>query len=367
MEKQANILVIDDEKSMRDSCSQVLRKKVCMVETAEDALSGLEKVNLLRPDLVLVDLKMPGMSGMEFLDKIKEIDSSIVPVVITGYATLDSAIDAMKRGAYDFLPKPFSPDELWIVVERGLERRKLILKTISLQEEKEKMNAFFITMVSHQLKSPLATVHQNLDVVLGNFLGEVPEKQKQMLIRVKGSIKGLIALIKDLLVLLRINHGDISHSSETIVLDQFLADVAQPLRQMAEEKKIYLKINGTKLVSVKGNRQSLAQLFTNLINNAIKFNREGGSVDVNIAEGEKYVEISVSDTGIGIEDKDLPLMFNEFFRASNSQNLSINGTGLGLAIARKIAELHSGFIKAASVFGKGSTFTVGLPRMKKAG
>ncbi len=131
---QATILVVDDEKAMRDSCCQVLSKDGYRAETAEDGYSGLQKIRDIRPDLVLVDLKMPGMSGMELLEKIGDIDPNIVSVVITGYATVESTVEATKRNAYDVLAKPFTPKQLRDVVKRGLaqliDRKKVAAQLI---------------------------------------------------------------------------------------------------------------------------------------------------------------------------------------------------------------------------------------------
>ena len=120
MPRQTNILVIDDEKATRDSCCHVLTYDGYRVETAEDGDSGLQKIRKVKPDLVLVDLKMPGINGMDLLEKIRNIDPNIVSVVITGYATVESTVEAMKRNAYDFLCKPFTPKQLRVVVKRGL-------------------------------------------------------------------------------------------------------------------------------------------------------------------------------------------------------------------------------------------------------
>jgi len=120
MPRQATILIVDDDKAMRDSCCHTLTYDGYRTETAKDGDGALQKIKQVKPDLVIVDLKMPGMSGMELLEKIEDIDPHIVSVVITGYATIESAVEAMKRNAYDFLPKPFTPQQLRIVVERGL-------------------------------------------------------------------------------------------------------------------------------------------------------------------------------------------------------------------------------------------------------
>ena len=120
MPGQATILVVDDDKAMRDSCFHTLTYDGYRTETAQDGGTALQKTRKPKPDLVLVDLKMPGMNGMELLRKIGDIDPNIVSVVITGYATVDSTVEAMNRNAFDVLSKPFTPKQLRVVVERGL-------------------------------------------------------------------------------------------------------------------------------------------------------------------------------------------------------------------------------------------------------
>jgi len=141
MYSQANILVIDDEETIRDSCQQALSRSGNRVEVAEEGIKGLEMLGKESFDLVILDLKMPGLSGMEVLKRIKEDESEIVVVVITGYATVESAVEAMKVGAYDFIPKPFTPESLRMIVDRALEKRKLSLENILLRAElKEKIS-----------------------------------------------------------------------------------------------------------------------------------------------------------------------------------------------------------------------------------
>lgn len=135
MYSQANILVIDDEEAIRDSCQQALSRQDSRVETAEDGIKGLAMLEKQSFDLVIVDLKMPGLGGMEVLKKVKKEDPEIVVVVITGYATVETAVEAMKAGAYDYIPKPFTPDSLRLIVNRALERRRLSLENILLRAQ----------------------------------------------------------------------------------------------------------------------------------------------------------------------------------------------------------------------------------------
>jgi len=135
MSRRANILVIDDEAAMRDSCQQTLSRDGNRVEVAEDGSRGLSMLERESFDLVILDLKMPGLSGMDVLKKIKEGDPEAMVIVITGYATVESAVEAMKRGAYDFIPKPFTPDSLRAIVKRALDRRELALENVLLRGE----------------------------------------------------------------------------------------------------------------------------------------------------------------------------------------------------------------------------------------
>jgi len=133
--KKANILVIDDEATMRDSCRQALSRDGNRVEVAEDGLKGLAMLAKESFDLIILDLKMPGLSGMDVLKKIKDSDPEAMVIVITGYATVESAVEAMKRGAYDFIPKPFTPDSLRVIVKRALDKRALALENVLLRDE----------------------------------------------------------------------------------------------------------------------------------------------------------------------------------------------------------------------------------------
>jgi DNA-binding NtrC family response regulator len=142
MSDKRTILIIDDE--ARDS-----PRMPKVDQTAENGETGLKMAEALKPDIVFVDLKMPGISGMEVLERLNKVDATIVSVVITGYATIDSAVEAIKKGAYDFLPKPFSADELRLITRRGIEKRILLLDAIALRREKEMIR----NATMHELKS----------------------------------------------------------------------------------------------------------------------------------------------------------------------------------------------------------------------
>ncbi len=363
IERKPIVLVIDDEESMRDSCSLILAKEGFQAEVAADGQVGLEKARDLKPDLILVDLKMPGVSGFEVLEKIKDIDPQIISIVITGYATIESAVEAMKKGAYDFLPKPFTPEELRIIIRRGLERRKLALEAESLRREKKLLEENFITLVSHQLRSPLVAIEQYFEVILAGLAGGVDATQKEMILRARERLEGLLRLINDWLDLARISRGQIIDKIKPMALEKVLAKEIEFLKPLAADYGVSLEFSPPeKPALVQGDEQSLEQVFSNLISNAIKYNKPKGSVVLSIRKEGDFVVTDVRDTGIGIAREHLPFLFDQFFRVSRGENQKSKGTGLGLSIAKKIVDLHHGTIKVESELGKGTTFSVWLPK-----
>jgi len=366
IEKKPTVLVVDDEESMRDSCSQILIKDGFQVDTAENGSIGLEKIKESKPDLVLIDLKMPGINGMDVLEKTKEIEPNIIPIVITGYATVESAVEAMKKGAYDFLPKPFSPEELRIIIRRGLERKKLIQETEALRREKKLIEENFITMVSHQLRSPLSAILQYFEVILAGIVGEVDPKPKEMLVKAKERLEGLLTLINDWLDVARINGGQIIDKLKPQKLRPILKKLVEFMQPQAKENNITLELSsysGNDLV--KGDEETLEQVFTNLISNAINYNKPKGSVKISFKEEDDFIAIEIQDTGIGIAQEHLPFIFDQFYRVKRSESQKTKTSGLGLSIAKKIVDAHGGEIKVSSELGKGSAFTVLLPKAEK--
>ncbi len=361
-EKKPTILVIDDEEAMRDSCSLILAKGGFVSVTAENGEAGLEKIRELKPEIAIIDLKMPGISGFEVLEKIKEIDPLLVPIVITGYATVDSAVEAMKKGAYDFLPKPFTPEELRLIIGRALERRRLALEADSLRREKKLLEDNFITMVTHQLRSPLVAIQQYFEVILAGLAGQVDKTQQEMILRARERLDSLLRLINDWLDLARIDQGKIVANLKPVGLERLLQKQVDFLEPLAREYGVSLKLESAKgPASVLGDEQMLEQVFSNLITNAIKYNKPGGSVVVTLGVENSFVIAVVKDTGIGIAKEHLPFIFDQFYRVSRREDQKIKGTGLGLSIAKKIVEAHDGSIQVESELGQGSTFRVRLP------
>lgn len=358
------VLVIDDEESMRDSCGQIIAKLGCRVETAADGASGLAKTRELNPDAIIVDLKMPGLGGLDVLREVQLIDPQVVAIVITGYATVDAAVEAMKRGAYDFLPKPFTPDELRLILARALERRQLAREAETLRREKKLLQDNIITMVSHQLRSPLVAIQQYFEVLLSGMAGGLDDKPREMIRRASERLTGLLQLVNDWLQLARFDALGMAARRRPVDLRLLLDRLIDFFAPLAGEHGVTLEWDGPPPAGVAafGDEPALEQVFTNLLHNAIIYNKRGGRVRVRLDEAGDEVAAEVRDTGIGIAAEHLPLIFDQFYRVHRSEEAPAKGSGLGLAIVKQIVEAHGGRVDVSSEPGLGTVFTVRLPK-----
>lgn len=356
------IIVIDDDPVMRLSCTKILENGV-VCETYEDGEKGLKRIEEAKPDLIVVDLKMPKIGGIDVIQKVHQFDSNISIIVITGYATVETAVDAMKAGAYDFLPKPFTPDELRLMVKRGLERTELLRQSQKLKEEKAQLQRQFVTFVSHQLKSPLAAVQQYLDVL--NHLEESPKKeliQKDWINRSSTRIREMISIINDWLMLTKLECKELFVDSSKITLQKLIDQIFESVREEADKNQLSLINEIPDNFNLKIPEKCFTMIFSNLIANAIKYNKSKGKVTVNAEEHEDSILISVQDTGIGIPEDKKEMIFEDFYRIKNEKLKDIPGTGLGLSICKKIITELFGRITVSSTENNGSTFTVILPK-----
>jgi signal transduction histidine kinase len=377
------VLVIDDEPGIREGCRRVLESQGFQVETAATSRAGLEQIRSRRFDIVLLDVMMPDGRGLDLLDPIRETDPDTVPIIITGYATVELAVEAIKTGAYDFISKPFSPDLLLITVNQGLERRRLSLETKRLQaieqesaelarakDEADRLSQFksdYTNKVAHELRSPVAGAISLIRPLMRGLAGDLNEQQREILSRIENRLDLLMALVNDLLMLA---------ASKTIVAEAALERIAlQPLVQRAVErysdeagaKRVALTLDGTvTTLTIRANEKGLDSILANVLSNAIKYTPEAGYVRVQVNKDGPDALITVSDTGIGIPAEDLARIGEEFFRAKNARRSEVAGTGLGLSIVKELVSQFGGTLDVESTEGEGTRVSLRLPVVDEA-
>jgi signal transduction histidine kinase len=364
------VLVTDDERGMRMGVVRALknfsvsmpdlaREVGFVVEEAESGEDALAKIEAAPPDILLLDHKLPGLSGLEVLDRLAGRDGTLT-VMITAYASLDTAVSAIKRGAYDFLAKPFTPAELKNTVRKAAQRLILAQQAKRLAEEKRQVRFQLISVLAHELKAPLAAVEGYLRIIKDRAAGDQPATYDHMLDRSLVRIDGMRKLIGDLLDMTRIESGQKKRDLAPLDLLDAARAALETLAPAAAERKIAMEIHAPAPVPMTADRGEIEILLNNLVSNAVKYNRQGGRVDVTLSQAEGTVTIAVADTGIGMTPAEAEAVFNEFTRIKNEKTVHIIGSGLGLSIVRKLAALYNGTATVESTPDVGSTFTVTL-------
>ncbi len=373
------VMVVDDEPGMRLGVKRVLRDLVIRmpevdhpvgfeIEEYEDGKSALERIEYAPPDLLLLDHRLPDTTGMDILDQVRTSDDSdMLVIMITAYASIETALSAAKRGAYDFLAKPFTPDELTSAVRKAAGRLIVQREAKRLAEEKRQVRFQFISVLAHELKAPLNAVEGYLRLIndrsLGDDLGAYSEMIARSLVRVDGMRK----LIFDLLDMTRIESGQKTRSFEEFDVRELAEEIVETYRMEAADRDIAIEMHADAPVPIIADRGEIKMVISNLVSNAVKYNRDGGRVDVTLRKPDDEIEIKVADTGIGIKPEDLDKLFGDFVRIRNPKTKDILGSGLGLSTVKKITTLYDGDVSVASEPDKGSTFTVILSAAPEKG
>jgi len=377
-ERSPRILVIDDEEGIRQGCVRALGAQKFQVETAGTLAEGRRLIEQANFDLVLLDIMLPDGQGTSLLKTIRARDAETVAVIITGFATVELAVDAIKQGAYDFISKPFDTDLLLMTVNQGLQKRRLTLEAGRLQnleqetarlardkQEMERLDQFksaFMLTVAHELRSPVAAAQSLLRTMLRGMAGELNDQQREVLRRVEVRHGQLLELINDLLSLAASKTYDPGQPLRPVSLSHAVGLVIEALAPQAQEKGVRIDpFDLTADLMVQASEDGLNKVLANLVGNAVKYTPSGGQVTVGVRRQGNSAEVAVTDSGIGISAEELPRLGTEFFRAQSAKQAEIPGTGLGLSIVREQLRRFGGSLEITSIPGQGSTFAARLP------
>ncbi len=367
------VLAVDDEPGMLSGIERVLdgyRTVVeeiegeveFRVETAETGEKALSAIEASTPDLLLLDYKLPDIDGLEVLARLAPDSRDMLAIFITAYASIDTAVTATKRGAYDFLAKPFAPADLKYVIRKASTRLLLARRARELEAEKKRVRFEFIRVLGHELKAPIGAVAGNLYLLRDRVMGDEVEKYGPVVERSLKRLEQMRKLIGDLLDMTRIESGEKKRTLEEIDLVEAARSALEAAALEAEKLRLTLDLQGPDRLPLKADAAELAMIFNNLVSNAVKYNRPGGKVTVELERTDEETLIRVSDTGIGMSPEGVAKLFGEFVRLKDSRTREILGSGLGLSILKRVTELYGGKVEVESELDKGSTFTVRLPR-----
>ena len=366
------ILVVDDELGMRLGVTRALRDfsvrlpevesevrfSVDQAGTGEEAL---EKIADAPPELLFLDYKLPGISGLDVLEQLSDKPvGDMLTIVITAYASIETAVIATKRGAYDFLAKPFTPDELKNTVRKAAARLMLAKQARKLAAEKCQIRFEFISVLAHELKSPINAVEGYLRILKDRTLGDDPAAYDSMVERSVIRIGHMRKLIGDLLDLTRIESGRKKRELSEVDVREIAKIAMDGVMPDAMDRHITLDLHAEAPVTMRADPGEIEIILNNLISNAVKYNRDNGRVDVTLYVEAGKVTMTVADTGIGMTNEETDRLFNDFVRIRNEKTHRIAGSGLGLSIVKKLALLYDGEVQVHSGPDVGSTFTVVL-------
>lgn len=357
------ILAVDDVKDNLILVKTLLESEGYEIDLVSDGKTALEKVIHFPPDLILLDVMMPGMDGYEVTQKIRNNpDIKYIPILLITAFNESSVVQGLDAGADDFICKPFDTDELLARV-RSLLRLK---HSIDEQHRMTQQREDFVSRLTHDLRTPLVAIDRMLALFQQGVFGETPPEMKEPIKVMIRSNQNLMQMVNTLLEVYRFEAGKKTLNLEKCDLPEIAQEVISEITPLAIEKNLVVKLNIDELKDqendssiVLGDRLELRRVFNNLIGNAIKFT-DTGSIEIRIFTEPGAIVIDVTDTGYGISPEDQAAIFERFRQGKNKRS----GSGLGLHLSQRIIEAHGGKIELFSELGKGSTFTIRLPKSK---
>jgi two-component system, sensor histidine kinase and response regulator len=366
------VLVVDDEPGIRSGIERILRNysigypfldedfefDILEAETGEKAI---EIINNRNVDIVLLDNKLPGMDGIDVLHYLSNGNYDAEVMMITSYASLELAVKATNYGAFNFVPKPFTPQELKAAMEAITKHLFLKRMTRTMREEGRQIRFQFLSVLSHELKSPINAIEGYMQIMKERQAGNELASYDVMIERSIERLKGMRNLIMDLLDLTKLESGKKQREIQKFDLWEIIKVARDTIEPMAIQRNVKIHMDNGEDCMVKADPREMEIILNNLISNAVKYNRENGEVRICLKKQSGCVCLVVEDTGIGLSEEDQKILFQEFARVRNEKTQYISGSGLGLSIVKKLTDMYSGNIGVESRPDQGSKFTVQLP------
>lgn len=377
------IMVVEDETGARLTLCGILEDAGYRVIGLEKGADALEMIRTSPFNAVITDIRLPDVGGMEILELAREINPDVAVVIMTGYASMETAVDAVNQGAYAYFVKPVNPDEIKTTIANAIRQQRLSLENKRLVESLQRSNKLlfeaneelskatqakseFLANMSHELRTPLNTIIGFSELMIDEVPGKINKEQRLCLADILSSGKHLLDLINDVLDLSKIESGKMKLSLTKFALHEVVESLRSTMMPIiaAKEQSLYVRVE-KRLPLVHADKAKVGQILLNLLSNANKFTAAGGKLKIEAVRDGDWCQVSVIDDGVGIKKEDQERIFEPFCQLDNTLTKENGGTGLGLAVARQIVEKHGGQIWVESEYGKGSRFIFTLPLATK--
>jgi len=361
------LLIVDDEEAQVKALCDTLRQQGYVTSGFSSAALALSALRNKSFDLLLTDLMMPETDGIGLLNQALKIDPNIVGIVMTGQGTIDTAVQAMKAGALDYIRKPFKLSVILPVLTRALAVRQLRLdkaalehrvreRTAELEAANHELEAFAHS-VSHDLRAPLRHLEAYMNIVLADFSAQIPAEAQNLLNQSLASARRMGHLIEDLLRLSRLGQQPVGKARVSVT--PLVKEVLAELRKDQQDRLIDITVG--ELGECDADEALLKQVFINLLSNALKFTRpkSGARIEVFSTPDAHETIYTIRDNGVGFDMQYAEKLFGVFERLHPSDQFE--GTGVGLSLVQRIVQRHGGRVWADAEPDKGATFSFSIP------
>jgi two-component system sensor histidine kinase/response regulator len=393
MNKRDIILCIDDEVIVLDSLKEQLLSEYSghMIEVAESGEEAMEIINELIEDkvelpIVIADFIMPGMKGDKLLEKIHMLLPNTKNILLTGQASIEGVSYAVNKASlYRFIPKPWDKEDLILTVKEALrsydQEKTIIRQNIELKElnatlekkvelrtrELKELNATkdkFFSIIAHDLKNPFNTLLGFSELLITNINEYDKNRIGEFINIIFQTSKNAYMLLENLLEWSRSQTGRLEMTPSYIEIADLVDDNIDLVYNNASNKKLELNNRVDKKVKAYADSNMTNTIIRNLLSNAIKYTATGGKIEITSKTENNYVEVTVSDTGVGIKEENIGKLFRIDENFSTKGTNDETGTGLGLILCKEFVKKNGGDIWVKSTPGKGSNFTFKLPAQK---
>jgi signal transduction histidine kinase len=368
----AKILIVDDEEDLRLPLYTAFQSEGLDTALAADGVEALEILKRGEFQVVLTDLIMPKMDGIELMEQAHALFPALVVILMSGYGTIETAVKALKGGAYDYVLKPFKLEEILHVVRRALEQQRLQKENVQLNEinrrltEIDQIKSNLLRAISHEFRTPLTVIYGWIDLLLADQTTE-NALQAEGLKSIKESAMRLGRIVTNLLEFVHLGLGDIHLRREEVDLLRLVEEAMQQLSEEAKEKELgIVKDFAPNCPPLLADPEKIKILIYNLMENAIKFNQPGGKVvvEAKVTPAQNSMTLRIINTRGDIPEDRLPELMKPFTQADMSITRSASGLGLGLSVAKGIVDCHQGAFHLQSEKGKGTTVKIEFPLPK---